>query len=127
MPKTESKQITFRFDKSFYDDLKTVSTITGKSMTEIVETAVTTALNYYRGSAGKVIPIPAYRLSGLTEYEKRIAVNEGKEEPIEKHECFILDEVTMMFDKPYYLIYDKDNKNIMKVPKDHIEFISKEV
>ena len=124
--KTNPKVITFRFDGDFYDDLKTVSEITEKTMTEIVEDSVNATLNYYRGSTGKVHPIPAFRLSGLSEYEKRVAENEGRKESIERHRCFVLDEVSM-FEAPYYLIYDRDNKNIMKVPRDHIEFDNHEV
>lgn len=124
--KENPKVITFRFGGDFYDDLKTVSVITGKTMTEIVEESVTSTLNYYRGSTGKVKPIPAFRLSGLSEYEKQVAKVHGKEESIERHRCFVLDEVSM-FEAPYYLIYDEDNKNIMKVPRDHIEFDNNEL
>lgn len=118
---TNSVSMNFRVPSAVKDDLSAIADMTGKTMTEIVMDAVSLAIGPFRNGSGRVKPIPANRLSGLTEYEKMAAKNEGKEPEITKHDCFVLDE-TSMYGAPYFAVYDRENKNIMKVPKEHIEF-----
>lgn len=121
--KTDSTAVSmnFRVPSAVKDDLSAIADMTGKTMTEIVMDAVSLAIGPFRNGSGRVKPIPAYRLSGLTEYEKMAAKNEGKEPEITRHDCFVLDE-TSMYGTPYFAIYDRESGNVMKIPREHIEF-----
>lgn len=122
--KTEykSKTTTINLTPGMFDDLKTVSAITGETITDILVESASREIDKYRNSGGRVKPINANRLVGTTGYEKALAKSEGRTPEIKRLPCYVLDETTM-FGEPYYLIYDCTNKNLMKVPKDVIELV----
>ena len=117
--------ITFKATKAFKEDLQKMSEITGRKMTDIIVKAISKELSHYRNENGygRVKPVPAYRLTGISEYEKRIALIEGETSISPgKHECFVLDDTTINPRQPYYKIYDCESGQIISVPKEHIEF-----
>jgi len=117
--------ITFKVTKDFKSDLQKVSEITGRKMTDIITKAVSSELSHYRNSngCGHVKPLPAYRLTGISEYEKRVAEAEGKTRiSLGKHDCYVLDDVTITPQSQFYSIYDCESGRVVTVPKDHIEF-----
>ena len=119
---TRLRPMTFRMDVALLDDLKAVANMTGRTMTEVVTNALDFELSHYRNEDSCVKPVKAYRLTGVTDYDKKVAKNEGKQAKITRHDCYVLGEVTMM-GQPYYHIYDVENETLMKVPKDNVMFV----
>lgn len=122
--KPADANISFKCTKDFRDDLQKVADITGRTLTEIIIASVNREIMHYRNKngSGKVQPIPAYRLTGLSEYEKRVAEIEGRQVAEGKHGCLVLDDTTINPRQPHYKIYDCESKQIMTVPKDCIAF-----
>ncbi|MCR5728218.1 MAG: hypothetical protein K6G24_12220 [Lachnospiraceae bacterium] len=122
--KLADANISFKCTRDFRDDLQKVSELTGRTMTDIIVTSVNREIAQYRNKNGygKVQPIPAHRLTGLSEYEKRVAEIEGRQAAEGKHGCLVLDDTTINPRQPHYKIYDRESKQIMTVPKDCIAF-----
>lgn len=122
--KPSDANISFKCTRDFRDDLQKVSELTGRTMTDIIVTSVNREIAQYRNKNGygKVQPILGHRLTGLSEYEKKLAELEGRSYVEGKHECLVLDDVTVNPRQPYYKIYDCESKQIMTVPKDCIAF-----
>lgn len=122
--KLADANISFKCNRDFRDDLQKVSELTGRTMTDIIVTSVNREIAQYRNKNGhgKVQPIPAHRLTGLSEYEKKLAELEGRSYAEGKHECLVLDEVTVNPRQPYYKIYDCESKQIRTIAKEFISF-----
>lgn len=121
-PTKDGHSINVYLDQNLYDNLNAMVEISGKSKTSIIETALAQYLGVYADSeSGLIKAVPAYLLRGGSDYERKVAENEGREVVITKVDCFVLEQLTM-FNQPYYKIYDTESNQIMKVPVAHIEF-----
>ncbi len=122
--KLADANISFKCTRDFRGDLQKVSELTGRTMTDIIVTSVNREIAQYRNKNGygKVQPIPAHRLTGLSEYEKKLAELEDRSYVEGKHECLVLDDVTVNPRHPYYKIYDCESGQIMTVAKEYIAF-----
>lgn len=116
--------LSIKMTKNFKEDLQKLSEITGKTMTDIVISALNDKMIHYRNHNGHgwIAPVAAYRLEGITEYEKKIAEIEGRPGCVDKHECFVLDDIIIYPEHSYYKIYDCASGQIMTVPAESIEF-----
>lgn len=116
--------ITIKVTRDFKNDLQKVSDITGRTMTDIIIDTLSKELVQYRNQNGygKVEPVAAYRLTGISEYEKRIAKIESQTTGTGKHNCLVLDDITINPSQPYYKIYDCESRQIISVPKEQIQF-----
>lgn len=122
--KNAEEVIHIKTTKALKEDLQKVSEITGRTMTDIITTALNKELAKYRNlnGSGRVEPVPAYRLSGISEYEKRIARKETGAASAERHDCLVLNDVTINARQPYYKIYDCESEQIVTVQKEQIKF-----
>lgn len=119
-----SKQISFKFDEEMLADLKAVSDMTGVTMTEIVKNALLREFAEYRNHSGRIEPLPAVWLSGVSEYERKVAENEGRAAEVKEHKCFILRDGEVFGEKKYR-VYDCDTKNILTLASDWVKFDEK--
>ena len=120
-PKKEGHSINFYLDAGLYEYLSAMTKISGKTKTDIIETALSQYLGVYADSSGSIKAIPAYLLRGASDYEQKVAENEGREPVITKVRCYVLEQTTI-FNQPYYKVYEVESQQIMKVPVAHVEF-----
>ena len=93
-----------------------VAHLTGKTISEFLESAVIQAVMPYatlNGGRMELRPRKGFYLRGATVYEKKIAENEGREIEVVPELCTIL-EFTEMYGSPYYKI--RKDGLLMKVP-----------
>ena len=118
--------ITFKTTKELKEDLQKVSELTGKTMTDIIISAITQEIIQYRNDngRGRVQPLEAYRLTGISEYERLRAKRDGltPSDILGKHKCFVLDEMTVNPSQPYYKVYDCESGQLIEVSKMQLEF-----
>lgn len=121
--KHNAEVIHIKVTKDLKDDLQKVSEITGRTMTDIITDVLNKELNKYRNNLScRVEPVPAYRLSGISEYEKRAARKEIGVASLGKHDCLVLTDITINARQPYYKIYDCESRQIVTVQKEQIKF-----
>lgn len=123
----ETRTVTFRLSEDLIEDLKAVSEITGKTMTDIVTETTEREVAEFRNRNGKVKPLEAILTiltTDMSEYEKKVTENESGPFKQKEHKCYILSEEEV-FGTPYYRIYDCETKNVKKVPREHVTIVEK--
>ena len=118
--------LSLKVPQDFKDDLQKVSKILGLTMTEYIMDRLNQELTKFRSNNGhgKVEPVPAYRLKGFSEYEKRILKSICKDLPKDKVkcDCLVLDDVPTNANQPRYKIYDYESQQVRYLPHKDIEF-----
>lgn len=122
---SDAKNVQYRLENDMIEDIKNVAKMTGKSMTDIVKAAVNRELSQFRNRSGRVKVIPAFWLSGVSDYDRKVAESEGREPVKERHGCYVIDEA-IMYGEPYYSVYDNESGSVMQIQKTLVEF-SKEI
>lgn len=120
-PSKDGSQLNIKLDKKLFTQLEFISDLLGVTRTSVVESALSRYFEPYRNKNGDISFLPAYLISGNSEYERKVAENEGREVEITKTDCYVIEETTM-FGSPYYKIYSKEYNNTLKVPASSIEF-----
>lgn len=118
---SDAKNVQYRLENDMIEDIKNVAKLTGRSMTDIVKAALNRELSQFRNRNGRVKVIPAFWLSGVSDYDKKVAENEGREAVKERHSCFVIDEA-VMYGEPYFSVYDNETGQVMKIQKSFVEF-----
>ncbi len=122
---SDAKNVHFRFDNDMIEDIKNVAMMTGNSMTDIVRAAINRELFQFRNKNGRVKVVPAFWVSGVSDYDKKVAESEGREAVEERHNCYVIDE-EVMYGEPYFSVYDNKTGQVMKIKKPLVEFAKEE-
>lgn len=96
-------------------DLDAVVEITGRTASDIISTELREYFVHFQNDEGAITPRPAILLSGVTEYELKVAEVEGREIQVTESPCVVLAEYSM-FGNPYCRIWDTKNGNLANVP-----------
>lgn len=122
-PTKDGHSINVYMDSVLYDNLTVFSNMSGKTKTTIIEEALQSFLMQYINPEGdgKIQAIPAVILRGNSDFERKVAENEGREVQITEVPCFVLSQTTI-YNEPYYVVYDVNAHQRTKVPQAQIRF-----
>ena len=102
-------------------DMDAVIAITGRSASDMISAELREYFVHFQNNDGEIKPRPAVLLTGVTEYERKVAEVEGREVREEESPCVVLSDRSMT-GSPYYRIWSEKYKNIMSVPADAVRF-----
>ena len=102
-------------------DMDAVIAITGRSASDMISAELREYFVHFQNNDGEIKPRPAVLLTGVTEYERKVAEVEGREIQTEESPCVVLSDRSMA-GSPYYRIWSEKYKNIMSVPADAVRF-----
>ena len=102
-------------------DMDAVIAITGRSASDMISAELREYFVHFQNNDGEIKPRPAVLLTGVTEYERKVAEVEGREVREKESPCVVLSDRSMA-GSPYYRIWSEKYKNIMSVPADAVRF-----